>query len=128
MRRKYIIHGQMSIFDLPPDLSFRRAPRYSFDNYGITKKRYRQLTEYVRSGIYYDIAMQSARTAGGMIADQILSSIAENKSYDSIEYSDGLHRISCGRTDFYGYRRYFYYIFDGKVKEIENGNKEHIAH
>lgn len=120
-RKQSIGFRQLSIFDLPPDSMHQKAPRYSWSYYGITKERYKQLTEYIQSGRYADIALQTAYTVNDMIAEYILRSIKENKSYEGIEYTDKFCRIPCGRTDFYGYRRYFYYIFDGKVKEIENG-------
>lgn len=44
----------------------------------------------------------------------ILKSVTEDKSYEDIEFDEKLGRIPCGRTEFYGYRRQFYYLLNRK--------------
>ncbi len=99
---------------------YQKAPRYSWDHYGITKERYKQLTEYIQSGKYDDIASQAAQETNKDIAEYILLSVTKDKSYDELQKKWELReieRIPCCRTDFYGYRRYFYHIFDEMIKE-----------
>lgn len=96
-----------------------RAPRESWEHYGITIERYLQLRNVLESGQYDGIARDAAYQANKDIAEYILLSVKKNKSYEGVEYVRGLGRIPCGRTDFYGYRRLFYHIFDEHIKENE---------
>lgn len=59
--------------------------------------------------------MQAAHEASDAIAGYILLSVTQGLSFEGVEYAEGLGRIPCGRTDFYGYRRMFYHIFDKKL-------------
>ncbi|NBH15599.1 hypothetical protein D3Z36_15915 [Lachnospiraceae bacterium] len=107
---------QMSIFDtLGPKQ--KKAPRYPWSYYGISKQRYKELTDIIRSEKYSSLASSAAHTANKDIAAYILASIIGNFSYEGVEWLDG-HRIPCGRTDFYGYRRFFYSIFDKELRRI----------
>lgn len=99
------------------------APRKSWEDYGISKERYRELTAMICGEEYASLALSVALRTNGMIAEYILLSIIENRSYDGIEYAEGLGRIPCGRTDFYGWRRYFYHLFDLELRRIGNGVK-----
>lgn len=110
---------QLSIFE--PEPQFHSIPRHSWEYYGISKDRYRRLTEYIQSGRYAHIASQAAHTANEMIAEHILLSITQNKSYDVLRVKwelKEMERIPYCRTDFYGIRRYFFSIFNEKMKEI----------
>ena len=102
----------------PISLQSHSAPRHSWQYYGISKERYRQLTEYILSGRYTSVARQAAHTANKDIAEYLIKSIVENKSYDKLEFDDKLGRICYGRTDFYGCRRFFYHLFDLELKKI----------
>ena len=105
----------------PPQPKYQKAPRHSWEYYGITKERYRQLTEYIRSGEYASLASQAAHRANKTIARYILLSIEKNLSYDELQKKWELReieRIPCCRTDFYGYRRYSYHLFNEKIKEM----------
>ena len=113
---RYSGFRQISIFDAPEPKS-KKAPRHSWQYYGISRQRYKELTALIRSGRYAPIASPAAHTANEDIAAYILASIIENRSYEGVEWLDG-HRIPCGRTDFYGYRRYFYYLFDKELRRI----------
>lgn len=115
---RYSGFRQLSIFEPPPQPQYHSVPRYSWQHYGITKERYRQLTEYIQSGRYASVARQAAHTANETIAEYLIKSIVENKSYDKLEFDDKLGRICYGRTDFYGCRRYFIACFDKEVRRI----------
>ena len=110
--------GQLSIFEQLPSPQYQSAPRHSRQHYGISKERYRQLTEYIRSGRYASLASQAAHTANKDIAEYLIKSIVENKSYDKLEFDEKLGRICYGRTDFYGCRRYFIACFDKEMRRI----------
>ena len=112
---------QISIFEPEPKQQYQAAPRHSWDRYGISKERYRQLTEYIQSGRYAPVALSAAYTANKDIAEYILLSVTQNKSYDALRVKWELketERIPYCRTDFYGIRRYFFSIFNEKMKEI----------
>ena len=111
---------QLSIFErLEPKRC--GTPRYSWDYYGISKERYRQLTEYIQSGRYASLASQAAHRANEMIAEYILLSVKENKSYDVLRAKwelKEMEQIPYCRTDFYGIRRYFFSILDKELRRI----------
>ncbi len=110
---------QMSIFEPPPQQT--GTPRYSWKYYGISKERYRKLTEYIQSGRYAALASQAAHRANKDIAEHLIISIAENKSYDALEkmWARGeIERIPYGKTDFYGVRRYFMHLMDLEMRRI----------
>lgn len=110
---------QLSIFDSPPQQN--GTPRHSWKYYGISKARYRQLTEYIQSGRYVYLASQAAHRANKDIAEYILISITQNKSYDALRVKwelKEMERIPYCRTDFYGIRRYFFSILDKELRRI----------
>lgn len=112
---------QLSIFEPPPFSQYKSATRHSWEHYGISEERYRKLTEYIQSGIYTSVARQAAHIANKDIAKYILLSVTENLSYDELQKMWELKRIermACCRTDFYGYRRLFYHLFDLEVRRI----------
>lgn len=90
-------------------------PRYSWGHYGLDKAQQKELTARIRSGKYDRIVNYAAYEANEQIALYLIKSVVENKSYDRLEYDSKLGRIACGRSDFYGIRRYFYYLFSLKV-------------
>lgn len=101
-----------------------KNPRASWEDYGITKERYRQLTEYIQSGKYTLMVRQAAHTANKDIAEYILLSVTENLSYDELQKMwelKKIERMACGRSDFYGYRRLFFYYLDLALKGEEIG-------
>ncbi len=110
---------QESIFEPPKPQA--GTPRYSWRYYGIRKARYKQLTECIQSGRYASLASQAAHTANEMIAEYILLSVTQNKSYDALRVKwelKEMDRIPYCRTDFYGIRRYFFSIFDKEMRRI----------
>ena len=117
----YSSFNQLSIFDPLPQKQYHSVPRYSWQHYGISKERYRKLTEYIQSGRYASVVRQAAHTANETIAEYILLSVTQNKSYDTLSVKwelKEMERIPYCRTDFYGIRRYFFSIFNEKMKEI----------
>lgn len=79
---RYSSFRQMSIFEPPLQPRYQSAPRYSREYYGISKVRYRQLKEYIRSGRYASLTSSAAHTANKDIAEYILLSVKENLSYE----------------------------------------------
>lgn len=111
---------QMSIFDTSTPQS-QSAPRNSWKYYEISKARYRQLTEYIQSGKYASLASQAAHRANKDIAEYILLSIIQNKSYDALRVKwelKEMEQIPYCRTDFYGIRRYAIHLFDLEMRKI----------
>ncbi len=118
---RYSGFRQLSIFDQQSNPQYHSVPRHSWQYYGINKERYRQLTEYIQSGRYASLVSQAAHTANETIAEYLIISIAENKSYDALEkmWARGeIERIPYGKTDFYGIRRYFMSIMDKEMRRI----------
>lgn len=119
--KRYIGFKQLSIFDTIQEPQRHSTPRHSWQHYGISKERYSQLTQYIQSGRYASLASQAAHTANETIAEYILLSVTQNKSYDALRVKwelKEIERIPYCRTDFYGIRRYFFSIFNEKMKEI----------
>lgn len=104
---------QLSIFHELPKPQYRAAPRASWEEYGLSDKAYRkELYIMCRSKKYENLVRQAAYKANAEIAEFLIKSVMEDKSYENVEYAEELGRIPCGRTDFYGYRRLFYHLFD----------------
>lgn len=114
---KYCGFEQIRIF--VASVKHNKAPRESWEEYGIIRERYIQLRDMIRSGKYDAVAREAAYTADKDIAEYILLSVKENLSYEGVEYSEQFGRIPCGRTDFYGYRRLFYHLLNKKIIELE---------
>lgn len=118
---RYSGFRQLSIFEQQANPQSHSVPRHSWQHYEISKERHRQLTEYIQSGRYASLASQAAHTANEIIAEYLIISIAENKSYDALEkmWARGeIERIPYGKTDFYGCRRYFVACFDKEMRRI----------
>lgn len=99
-----------------------RNPRYmSWNDYGIGKKRYTELQEVVRSGRYDELVHNAAYRADEKIAEYLLKSVKENKSYDKLEFDSRLGRICAGRSDFYSIRRLFFHYLDCILNEMQEG-------
>lgn len=118
---RYSGFRQSSIFEQQSNPQHHSVPRHSWQHYGISKERYRQLTEYIQSGRYASLASQAAHTANEMIAEYILLSVTQNKSYDALRVKwelKEMERIPYCRTDFYGWRRYTMHLFDLEMRKI----------
>ena len=93
-----------------------KNPRFmSWDDYGIGKKRY---TEVVRSGRYDELVHNAAYRSDEKIAEYLLKSVKENKSYDKLEFDSKLGRICVGKSDFYSIRRLFFHYLDVALKQV----------
>lgn len=118
---RYSGFRQLSIFGAPQEPQCHLVPRYPWQYYGISKERYRQLTGYIQSGRYASLASQAAHRANKMIAEYILLSVMQNKSYDAFRVKwelKEMERIPYCRTDFYGIRRYFMHLMDLEMRKI----------
>lgn len=118
---RYSGFRQLSIFEQQANPRSHSVPRHSWQHYGITKERYSQLTQYIQSGGYTSLASQAAHTANEMIAEYILLSVTQNKSYDALRVKwelKEMERIPYCRTDFYGIRRYAIHLFDLEMRKI----------
>lgn len=118
---KYSGFRQLSIFEPPEKPKYNKAPRYSWEYYGISKRRYKQLTEYIQSGKYAAIASQTAHTANEIIEPYIMLSLTKNLSYEGLQALWELReieRMPCGRSDFYGWRRYVIHLMDLELRRI----------
>jgi hypothetical protein len=93
-------------------------PRHPWEFYGLDKMRQKELTALMESGKYVSMLRSAANMANKQIAAYLIKSVTEKRSYDRLEFDNELGRIPCGRTDFYGIRRYFYHLFDLKLKKI----------
>lgn len=93
-------------------------PRFvTWEEYGIDQKRYKELKEICVSGKEEEKVKKAAEKANKEISEYIILSVKKDKSYEKVEYDMKLGRIPCGRTDFYGYRRLFYYFLNEMEKE-----------
>ncbi len=114
---------QLCIFEQPPEPRYMAAPRASWKEYGLEDRNYRKkLKQMIQSGKYASLAHSAAQKASEMFSWYILMSVMENLSYDELQKQWELKRIDrmcCCRTDFYGYRRYFFSLFDKGLRRIE---------
>lgn len=102
----------------------RENIRASYEDYGITQERLEELWEIARSGKHDDLVRSAAHTANQCLAEYILLSVTQNKSYDALEKMCArgeIERIPYGKTDFYGARRLFFHYIDMGLK-----NSQHI--
>lgn len=90
--------------------------RPSFEELGICKERYLELRSGCAAGKYSCRTLSKACRGLEFIKPWIILSVTKSKSYDLIEYSE-MGRIPIGRSDFYGYRRRFYYNLDCLLRE-----------
>lgn len=122
--KKYNAFWQTSIFDMVARRRRRQkkisvaAPRKTWEEYGISKQRYGELMTLIRSGGYARVVRSEARRASETLSEYIYLSLTEKRSYEGVEYAQGLGRIPCGRTDFYGYRRLAVAYFNEEMRRI----------
>lgn len=98
--------------------------RASWQDYGISKERYLELQEVVRSGRYDAVVRSAAYTANKDIADYLIKSVVECKSYDELQKKWDLgeiERMPFGRSNFYGIRRLFFHYLDLALKDGKAG-------
>ena len=112
---------QLSIFEMPSKPKYQGTPRHSLKYYGLTDERIEELEKFIQSGRYTSLVSQAAFTANKDIAEYILLSVTQNKSYDALRVKwelKEMEQIPYCRTDFYGIRRYFMAIFDKEMRRI----------
>ncbi len=93
--------------------------RKSYADYGLTDRRAKELLEECHAGKYSAQVRTAAYKACPIAAEHIILSIMQNKSYDILEFDLKLGRISVGRSDFYGYRRYALAILNNMLEGKE---------
>lgn len=106
----------------------RENARASYADYGITPEKLEELMMIVRSGQYDQMVQSAAHAANEGIAEWILLSVKENKSYDALEklWARGeIERIPYGKTDFYGARRLFFHYLDMAMREEAQDGRQH---
>lgn len=115
---------QMEIF---PKATRQRLPRFmTWNDYGISKSRYKKLKALCQRKEYDALTQSAAYATNPEIAEYILFSVKKNMSYDALEVKWELREVEqmpCCRTDFYGYRRLFYHNLDSILRE-KNGTNE----
>lgn len=103
----------------------KRNIRASWQDYGITKGRYKELQNIVKSGEYDKVVLNSAIKADEKVARHIILSVVEELSYEKIEFNEKLGRCPIGRTNFYGVRRLFFHYLDCVLKEQQENIGTH---
>lgn len=110
---------QLNIFGSESNPKYQAAPRKSLKEYGISEERKKELDELMHAGKYASLVRSAAYMANKDIAEYILLSVKENKSYDTLKVKwelKEMERIPYGRSDFYGYRRLFFANFDRELR------------
>lgn len=118
--KRYGGFRQMSIFEVEQPKP-KKAPRHSWEYYGITRQRYKELTALIRSGRYASLASSAAHSANKDIASYIILSIEKNLSYEGLQRLwelKEIERMPESRTNFYAWRRYTYHLIDLKLKKM----------
>lgn len=95
------------------------STRKTWDDYGISRERYQELKSICRLEEYKPLVRTAAYMVDEEIAEFIILSVTQNRSYDRLELTSRLGRIPCGRTDFYAIRRRFYYLLDVGLRKRE---------
>lgn len=114
--KRYSGFRQLSIFESTEN-SCKSAPRASWRSYGLEDKSYRKkLRIMCQSRKYRSEVRQAAYQTSSEIAEYLIKSVTKNKSYEKVEFDGDLGRICVCRTDFYGYRRMFYHLFDLEIR------------
>ena len=105
--------------------SKRYNTRPSYDELGLSTERLQEIQTHCRSGAFDREIMQRACGGFEWITEFIILSATKNVSFDRLEFNTKWGRISCGKTDFYAYRRRFYSNLD---KELNSGTGGAAVH
>lgn len=65
---------------------------------------------------------EAAEATSRELAPYILKSVTKDMTFEELEYDEELGRIPVGKTDFYGYRRLFFY----NLQKNKIGDKSNI--
>lgn len=119
---EYNSFEQMGAFLPSQEPKREPAPRKSWEEYGLgDRERRTELRNLAQSSEYAEIARNCAHIAAPEIEGYILLSVTENLSYEGIEKAwarGDIDRMACGKSDFYGYKRFFYHLFDERMKKM----------
>ncbi|MCM1200237.1 MAG: hypothetical protein NC548_31320 [Lachnospiraceae bacterium] len=126
---KYNIPGQITLSEwladigqsIPEKIKYKGTPRHPWEYYGISKERSKELSTMAQQKEYAPLVSSAAHRANEMLSGYILLSVTKNLSYEGLQTLWELReieRMPCGRSDFYGWRREFYGIFNQKLKEM----------
>lgn len=99
----------------------------SWEQYGISEKRYHELKEMCQSGKYDDLVRAAAHTAAPDIEEYIYLSVTKKMSYRALEVKwqlGEMERMPYNHNDFYGYRRLFYHYLDCALKDEKTAARE----
>ena len=91
----------------------------SYAGYGLERNRAKDLLKECRAGKYNDLLRESARQAEPHIAEWIVESIMEGKSFDrmAVKWELGEAEIMpCCRNSFYAYRKLTLAILDRMLR------------
>ena len=94
------------------------SSRKTWDDYGISRERYQELKSICRLEEYKSLVRSVAYTTDREIAEFLILSVTQNRSFDRLEFTSKLGRVPCGRTDFYAIRRKFYYLLDTELRKL----------
>lgn len=100
-------------------------PRPSYNDLGLSPERLQEIQAFCRSGAFDRETMQRACNGFDWIAEFIILSATKDLSFDRIEYNTKWGRISCGKSDFYSYRRRFY---SNLSKELNSNTGGAVVH
>lgn len=82
----------------------------------------RQISEKVRLEHDCEIIEEAAELASTELAPYLLKSVTKDLAYEFLEFDEELGRILVGKTDFYGYRRRFFYY----LQKIKTGDRQNV--
>lgn len=103
----------------------RSKPRPGYDDLGLSPEQLQEIQTRCRSGAFDRETMQRACIGFEWITEFIVLSATEGLSFDKIEFNTKWGRISCGRSDFYSYRRRFYSNLSKELNSNTGGAAVH---
>lgn len=99
--------------------------RLSYEECGIDSKRLAELQCGCRTGKYHPEMLQAACDGFEFIRPWILLSVTKNVSFDRLEFHWKLGRCPAGRSNFYSFRRRFYYNLDRELRKKNQKRGKH---
>lgn len=85
----------------------KRTKRTYYNDYDVSVERVNQIKHYCRTTEDHSLIWQAARESNPYLADELVESVVEGKSYDKI-YKKAW--IAIEHESFYGYQRKMIYI------------------
>lgn len=99
--------------------------RLSYKQLGLSPERLQEVMACCRSGAFDRETMQRACSGFEWIQEFIILSATKNVSFDRLEFNTKWGRISCGKTNFYAYRRKFYSNLSKELSKDTGGAAVH---